>query len=344
MQEYINKIKEIVCDYHRPLTDESILSWINQFDESDREFLLKEVVNILEKTYLSENKAKLIIKYFIEQSSKTYGFSSERTFLENVTFLKCQDDIKSQTILINILRDFSKISYDVEISINNLEKKYWIYLDDNLSTGGTFEKNIDNILQNYDKEIFINNDKKILNWFFYIHDWGYKNKSFILITKYPYLKGNLLFSYIHLIQNNPKINYYNPSPKFNNAYIKDEGNMRVHNYLNNLALNRNYSMTNREHAFRPSNLPKLETFFSSAEARDRYEKIILNKGLDIIDRTNNSSNSTRPLGFTSPSHQTLGLGSHVFTWRNTSNTCPIVYWWEGNGWHPLLPVQNRGQN
>ena len=75
-----------------------------------------------------------------------------------------------------------------------------------------------------------------------------------------------------------------------------------------------------------------------------YEKIILNKGLDIIERISSCSDSTRPLGFTSPSHQTLGLGSHVFTWRNTSNTCPIIYWWESNGWSPLLPVQNRGQN
>ena len=31
MQMYIAKIKEIVYDYHRPLTDESILKWINQF-------------------------------------------------------------------------------------------------------------------------------------------------------------------------------------------------------------------------------------------------------------------------------------------------------------------------
>ena len=174
---------------------------------------------------------------------------------------------------------------------------------------------------------------------------GFNNSKFSLEQRFPSTIGNRIHPiYINEIENNPRIHYSNPSPKFNHAYVKDENNPRVHEYLNNLATTRTYPMTNRAFAFRPNNLPVTETFFTSSEARDRYEKIILNKGLDIIDRIGSCSAPTRPLGFTPPSHQILGLGSHVFTWRNTSNTCPIVYWWESNGWHPLLPVQNRGQN
>jgi hypothetical protein len=72
---------------------------------------------------------------------------------------------------------------------------------------------------------------------------------------------------------------------------------------------------------------------------------LLKKGIEIINSINNiSAEGLRPLGMTNPSYKTLGTGTHFFTWRNISNTCPLVFWWETNGWHPLFPVKNRGSN
>ncbi|WP_289114997.1 hypothetical protein [uncultured Psychrobacter sp.] len=102
-------------------------------------------------------------------------------------------------------------------------------------------------------------------------------------------------------------------------------------------------MRNEKIAFRPSNLPVKEEFYSSSQARDRYENILLKKGIELIYNIENITvESIRPLGMTNPSNKTLGTGSHFFTWRNISNTCPIVFWWETNGWYPLFPVKNRG--
>ena len=52
----------------------------------------------------------------------------------------------------------------------------------------------------------------------------------------------------------------------------------------------------------------------------------------------------RPLGDTVKSHKTLGTGTLFFTWRNISNTCPIVFWWDvfGHNWTPLFSLKNRG--
>ncbi|MCG3709106.1 phosphoribosyltransferase-like protein [Aliarcobacter butzleri] len=345
MQVYLDKIKEIVYDYHRPLTDESILLWINQFDEDDRIFLLNEVINILERTYISESSSESILNEFIDYLSQSYLQIDIEELFNNITFINYQGSQKSQSILLNKLNDLLYITYRRQISYNDYSKKYLLYIDDNLSSGGTFKKDIIELITNVTPAQFVSEDKQIISFFFFLHTFGFSNSKFSLELEYPGILGNRIHSiYLNEIQNNPRINYYNPSPIFNHAYAKDENNPRVHDYLNNLEITRPYTMANRVFAFRPNNLPVTETFFTSAEARDRYERIILNKGLDIIDTIGTCSSSTRPLGFTPPSHQTLGLGSHVFTWRNTSNTCPIVYWWERNGWHPLLPVQNRGQN
>lgn len=342
MQEYIDKIKEIAYDYHRPLTDENINLWISQFDEEDREFLLSEVVHILDQTYLPEDEAKEILKIFLEGSAEKNNFDNVEDFLDNITFLKCQEVYKSQSILLDYLKDIVLNKYGKTLSINDLSKSYWIYVDDNLSSGGTYYNNIKTKIEEYTKESFFEDNKKIFSWFFYLHDWGYRNVTYRLKQNYN-ITTQLKFSYIQKITNYTKhINYYN-NPKLNCAYIKNYNNQRVINYLDSLPGKLGYDqMYNRDVAFRPDNKPDTESFFSSIDARERYEKIILEKGLDIIDRIEHQGSSTRPLGFTLPSHQTLGLGSHVFTWRNTSNTCPIVYWWESNGWHPLFPVQNRG--
>lgn len=344
MQIYIDRIKEIVHDYHRPLTDESISSWINQFDENDRVFLLEEVINILEKTYISEEFAERILIEFIDHLLENFFQGNIENLFTNVTFLNRQKRYKSQSILLEKLKRLLFDRYHKEITYNDFSMKYLIYIDDNLSSGSTFTRDIRNLICEIDYNLFVQQDKLIIPFFFYLHDWGYSNSKYSLDSLYAGIRSKIHFISYYQIQNNPRINSFNRTPIFNHAYIKDDQNFRVHMYLDNLVRTRNYSMKNKEFAFRPNNLPVTETFFTSSEARERYEKIILNKGLDIIDRIVTCSDSTRPLGFTPPSHQTLGLGSHVFTWRNTSNTCPIVYWWESNGWHPLLPVQNRGHN
>lgn len=157
------------------------------------------------------------------------------------------------------------------------------------------------------------------------------------------IDNKITYHRFNIINNNPRIHSHYNNPAFNCAYCKDTKDVRVIEYLDNLPTMTDYdSMSNKDFAFRPNDRPKVETLFSSKVSRDRYEKIILDKGLDILEKVGDHGKSTRPLGFVNPTYQTLGMGSFVFTWRNISNTCPIVFWWEPNGWKPLFYVANRG--
>lgn len=172
-----------------------------------------------------------------------------------------------------------------------------------------------------------------------------KNVSFALDQNIGFnLSNRLKFYRVSSIDNYPHINFYNPNPKFNHVYPKENDiGKEFLNFIEN-AFDRGYGMTNEKLAFRNPDYPKVEEFYSSPENRDRYENILLQKGIEIINSIENLKvQSIRPLGMTPPSYKTLGTGSHFFTWRNISNTCPLVFWW-GNNWYPLFPVKNRGNH
>lgn len=97
-----------------------------------------------------------------------------------------------------------------------------------------------------------------------------------------------------------------------------------------------------EYAFRPENRPSKEEYFTSAENRIRFERILIEKGLYIINQIQGEiNNCIRPLGFIYPSYKTFGVGTLFFTWRNVPNNAPLVFWWDvpGHDWKPLFPAK-----
>lgn len=341
MQEYIDKIIEITADYSHPITQQHILNWVNQFDENDREFLLSEVAYILPTSYISKDYTNNMLSQILKSLMKQYNFVTMDDLLSNCTFLSCQADYKSQSILLDMLNTICNNEYGLSINKNDIKNKQnWIYLDDNLSTGGTFFNNIKSKIDELAITRFKVNNIKIISIFFYLHAWGKSNVEYRLKQAYIdiFNSSNLKFHSVYVIKNHPTA----PSSTFNNAYPKDTAESRENLYLKQLKDNNSYCDKNKEKAFRANDKPVKEEFYSSAVARDRYEKIILTKGLDILSLVKNVAASIRPLGCTTPSYQTFGMGSHVFTWRNVSNTCPIVYWWGSNNWTPLFQVNNRG--
>jgi hypothetical protein len=99
---------------------------------------------------------------------------------------------------------------------------------------------------------------------------------------------------------------------------------------------------NYDRAYRPFNSPSNEFFFTNKDNRIRFEGILLEKGLQILSNVETLKPNHRPLGMTNPTNQTLGTGTLFFTWNNISNTCPIVFWWEGHNWTGLFSLINRG--
>ncbi|MEO8532533.1 MAG: hypothetical protein ABI441_02230 [Flavobacterium sp.] len=355
MDELIEQIAKILKDYRREdigflynteINKDHVTKWINQFNEDDREFILKEFLHLLPNSYLTKERTLAIISSEFEVLRKDFGYETVQDFLDETIFLDCQQPGKSQKILLGFIEEELKIKFGYSLSdCGKKNIKNWIYFDDVLASGGNFKKDILHEIENFGEEDFNKSGIRIIASFIILHTWGTTNVRFSLDTKLGFKLGNKLKFYrVAEIENNPRINYFNLNPEFNHIFPEHtELGDEMLNYIETL-FERKYDMSKQEFAFRNTEYPKEEVFFSSPEIRKRYEKILSEKGYEIMTRIENpSAQSLRPLGMTPPSYKTLGTGTHFFTWRNISNTCPLVFWWGANDWYPLFPAK-RGPN
>ncbi|MDO4879810.1 MAG: hypothetical protein Q3983_00880 [Capnocytophaga sp.] len=346
MQELAEQIFEILKDYHCDYPDtkhkmsvEHILKWAGQFGD-DAEFILTELLHFLSNVYVSREKAISILKKQFEFLKGKYRYSSMDEFIKNTYFIDVQKEEKSQKEILVLVKEI--LQKDYKIDYDSLQqtpsKKHYIYFDDILATGGTIFKNLKSIfysnLSDFEKK-----EKTINICLFCCHTLGYNKTLWRL--KYEYsdsvfkvLSNNLCY---YLVENR-----MDSSQKLNCAYPIDKQSNKVLEYIGQLNVNN----PNSPPTFRPEHLPLEETFFSSKENRNKFEKIILDKGLELLQniKKENPDSYKRPLGHTVKSHKTLGTGTLFFTWRNISNTCPIVFWWDaGHYWTPLFSLKNRGE-
>ncbi len=340
------RIEDIGWTYNTKIDEEHVLKWVNQFDEGDREFILTEFLHLLPMSYLTKERTLAIISSEFEVLRKDFGYETITDFLDETKFLDCQQPGKSQKVLLGFINDELKEKFGYSLDdCGKKAVKNWIYFDDVLASAGNFKKDILLEIEKYGKENFQKSDIRVIASFVILHTWGTANVRFSIDQNLGFKLGNRLKFYrVAEIENNPRINYFNSNPEFNHIFPKhsDLGD-EILDYLENL-FDRKYEMGKHEFAFRGTDFPKKEIFFTNTDNRERYEKILCEKGYEIMKRIENpNAHSLRPLGMTPPSYKTLGTGTHFFTWRNISNTCPLVFWWGANDWYPLFPVK-RGHN
>lgn len=357
MDEKIDKIIEIIGNYreedigllyHTKIDSGYVKSWLNQFDENDREFLIDELLHLLPNSYLTKENTLNIISTEFDIISKGYGYDDVTLFLDETKFLDCQQSGKSQKVFLDLINGVLQEKYNRTLdSCGTKTIKNWFYTDDVLASGGTFRDEILLEIEKYGKNEFIKSNINIIGSFVILHNWAVRNVKFAIDQKLnTKLNDRIRFYRVAEIENYPIINFYNSNPKFNHIYpIQSDFGQDVLDFVQNHLNDEKYEFRNEKYAFRNSSHPNEETFFSSKENRIRYENILLKKGFEIMQSIDSiSAKSLRPLGMTNPSNKTLGTGTHFFTWRNISNTCPIVFWWGSNNWIPLFPVKLRGNN
>ncbi len=347
MEAIASRIQLILEDYeNNEMTVEHILHWVEQFEETDREFILAELEVIFTKCYFSKKRCIQFLKGQIEFLSNHLKYTNTVEFLNDVRFLDLQPKEKSQHELLELMDNILQSDYNTTIKDCGKKPKYYLYLDDVLATGNkTFfdlstwlkaNSNQDQTKSNYTyiKEKNLN----ILVCFFCLHTWGHSNVEYRLmkdlddnVNKYVKFFRN------YEIQNQIKAH----NPKLNLVLPVEEGQpKKVIDYLN--SLDEAISYTDR--AFRKITQPVKEELFSSSENRTRLENILLLKGVEILQQVKVLNvKQMRPLGYTIKSHKTFGLGTLFFTYRNIPNNCPIVFWWGNNNWYPLFSLKNRGK-
>jgi hypothetical protein len=354
MEQLIEQIVEIIKDYRKDdisifyntkIDKVHIIRWIEQFEENNREFILSELLHLLPNSYLTKEHTLRILGNEFETLKKDFGYNSAIDFLHETKFLDCQKNGKSQKIFLEFIDTILQEKYNFSLKECGTKKiKNWIYFDDVLASGGTFRTDILKEIEKYGINNFKESGIRIIASFVILHSWAVNNVPYTIENKLGYkLNDRLKFYRVAKVENNPRINSYNANPSFNHLFpIKSDLGEEILEFVEN-SFERDYEMGNAEFAFRNPDYPKKEKFFSTPEHRIRYEEILLKKGFEIIESIDNLTvKSIRPLGMTPPSYKTLGTGSHFFTWRNISNTCPLVFWWGANDWYPLFPVKNRG--
>lgn len=337
-------LAQIIQDYQHDdgvqISEEGITLWANQFNENAL-FVLSEVRHLLQQTYYSKQKCRELLKARLEKLSSDLHYPSVHDFIQESCFFDVQKEEKSQKavlkIIFNILEEDYKIHYeDFQLAV----KRNFIYFDDLLASGGTVRKDVlvwllesEGKKRNYQR--VIDGECKLIVSTFAKHVFGAGLCKWQLMMNTDKLLDKKLHFYCDVeIQDHPRF----PGQTYNCMMpLESELSKEAWDYLHNLD-----AEGQPTRAFRPVNSPMRETVFSSSEARNRLEKIFIEKGIQLFESVMNLASNQRPLGMTPPSHRTFGMGTLFFTWRNIPNNAPIVFWWDNNNWHPLFPLKNRG--
>ncbi len=358
MDRLIESIFDIIKDYREEeddefMTTEILTEWIHQFNEEDRIFLLEELLNILTKRYISKDKAIHLLKCLILHLTKKYEYNEVKDFLLDSYFFHLQPATKSQTILLNFLDEIISTEYDVKLSDCNKESaKYYIYIDDVLCTGDSLFKGLANNSDEHkgwffkkgsdDKnnlEHFIENQRIIILGYFAIHTLNLDKvrKRINIVLKNPGFDIFCISGRDYRIENDitdsqSKLNFVFPKISLRNEKI-----INCETQITEKIHSKGYH-TNEVVKYRENEKPEEETFFSSSENRDRFEKIILDKSIDIYNSSNTLKENLRakPLGYGLTSDLSLGYGTLIFTWRNVPFNTPLVFWYESSYWKPLF--------
>lgn len=339
IDDIVEKIYEVIKDYRcedgYQMTKEHIKEWGLQFGD-DAEFVLEEFAHIVHQVYLSKDGAYKFLNALLDFLCSTYKARVLQSVLADTCFMDMQPQGKSQGILLQMLNELvlSKTGQDLSYYAD-CPKKHYVYLDDVLASGKTVADDLIEWLNVGSNAEDVKNKKidvKVIT--ICRHDLGYSLQWFRIT------KNTDNFDAMKLIPAHCCYRIENNATEYESALniampIKTNLSERALQYFNCLNADEKYE----KYGFRKEGYPRKESFFSNPENRNRFEQIIVNKGIELIQSTANPGPYVRPLGLVNPKYKTLGMGTHFFTWRNIPNNSPLVYWWEvqGTNWISLFP-------
>lgn len=350
MQGLIDALFNIIKDHREHedfMTTERVATWISQFDEDDRLFILEETIHILKQRYISKDTGRTHVKNMIEFLKETHKYPSVKELISQSYFINNQAKDKSQSILLEFLEEILINDYETTLNeCNERTPKHVIYLDDILCTGDTiikgladkntgwfYLKGIDGE-SNYDN--FKKNNSQLILAYLAVHKRAsnkFRGRLYYELEKREIGNIQTVWNKNFVIENdlsenNSAMNFLYPSEDVINEAI-DQCKLQIEEKINTKGKNLN------KIKYRQPNEPKDETFFSSVENRSRYEKIILEKCITYYGHISDKLRS-RPLGYGLNHDVDFGFGTMIFTWRNVPFNAPLIFWYSSNGCTPLF--------
>jgi hypothetical protein len=356
MDNLIQQIHEIIGDYRKDeghgVSQDRIKTWIDQFEVEDREFVLQELINIFKKRYISKERARQIVRDMILFLTKEEGYDDPRKFLKECQFIDHQPEGKSQKVLLEFLDQILHEHFGMNLSdCNRQDAKFHVYFDDILCTGDTIYKGLgmkdkgwyfqkrDGEKSNLD---VVMEKKELVIWaYFAIHIRGRTSASKRLYMAAGKRSPRIQYAWENHYQidndfenENSSLGFLFPLETVKNEQVQTCENHIIQKVTDYCA--ENHYDKPKERFYRQNGLPPNETLFSSPANRERFERIMLEKCIEIYNSAKNDNVRMRPLGYGLKTDLSFGFGALIFTWRNIPFNVPMVFWYEHRGWTPLF--------
>lgn len=361
MEQLINDIQDILKDYRADenlpnvkMTTQRIKRWVEQFEPNDREFILSELKHILLKRYCSKTKVKSFLKAVVDKLTADFKYTNATDFLNETVFLDLQPNGKSQKRMLELLKELLNDEYKFNIqNCGSKRRKNFVYVDDILCTGNTLFQDIKEwSKQNYEAnktnlEAVSKNEINLIFTYIFSHEKNYYKKKAEMRHKLnDEISNNHKMYRLIQVENSDSnasssLDFILPLENGQPRVVTDYKN-KVTEQVNTYLGERNYADTPEEF-YRTQGKPNTEKLFTTPENRNRFENIMLKKGVEVLNNANARIRNMRALGFSLPSQKNFGFGTLCFTWRNIANNTPLVFWYAGGGFFPLF-VKNQTNN
>ncbi len=337
--EKLQSIANKIADYRQGEiavpTPDHVDRWVKQFRQFNPDYeavILQEMDHVLEKYYISKERAHEYIKGLLK--SKRHFGSDPKTVLKDTLFLNIQRKGSSQKDLLLLAKEILKTEYNLNIKDCGTSPKIYVYLDDCLFTGNTAVHDI----RKWATQAIKGTQLQIFFFVSHKNGWEYlKNEN----GAYDQLKDiTVTYRSIKELKDATKL-----SVKTECLWpVELVGDTKVDLYINAVK-QRCHGKNFSPRLFRPkSKMIMQETIFTSSRNRETIEQAFLQAGALIASLPRTPKPEIRPLGY--EYFESLGFGAFVVTYRNCSNNCPLALWWGDttmpashpfSKWYPLFP-------
>lgn len=322
------------------INQEHVQKWVSQFDADTQDIILEETLHILKEWYFGKDMICIFLDEMVNYLISENENATDEDPLNGIYFLDIQESGKSQSQLVEMLKNRVSEKYGSSIRTGNLSnEKYYVYIDDGLYTGSRLRKDIKRCLEMIPEGVRID----VIYMIACRSGLDFSQNELEKMCRTKNIRIN-----IHRwreISNNKTITRHDDRVSYETIQdclwpsSKLEKVPEIRAYLQKLE-----ELNGKKvyYCFRNARYGYNEGIFSNLERRDIVEEQFLKKGISITENIREHK-GLYPLGYNlTPS---FGFGSFCATDLNISNTCPIVLWWgnvieKGNEldcWYPLLP-------
>jgi len=315
MEKLVSQLAGILKDYRSDErlnpTPQIIEKWISQFTPQNQQVILKEMIHIFNKMYVSEQKIDKFLLRLI--TNKKLTNNNPKLFWSDVSLLNIQKDGQSQNIMVEKFKKLLWQDLEINIAINDYSKSHYIYLDDFLFSGMKLKTDLTTFMQDapYNAKIDIIYIGYFASGKYYVKNKWLKNNN----------SKNLDITIWRLIELENKNNCQNSS----DILLPTNDILNYDIVTEYLKKQTNYTIRDTDQ--RPNYYCGGNNIFSSEENRIIVEREFTLAGLKINSSIHDEKKKLywKPLGITSL--KGLGFGAMVLTYRNCPNNTPLALWW-----------------